>query len=55
MTTHDKKIKLIDDIDGILDKLGKPASLYNCIASTLSVMQLKAIKAELLEELNSDE
>ena len=50
-----RKIKLIKDIDGILDRLGKPASLYDCIAPTLSIMQLKTIKAELLEELTDNE
>ena len=50
-----KKLRIIKHIDEILEKLDKPESLYAIIADTLSLMQLKAIEGELLEELKLNE
>ncbi len=46
-----KKLRLIEQIDYALLLLNKPASLYDSIVNTMSVMQLQSIKAELFSEL----
>ena len=52
---RNKKLRIIKHIDEILEKLDKPESLYAIIADTLSLMQLKAIEGELLEELKLEQ
>lgn len=47
-----KKLRLIEQIDYALSLLDRPASMYSAIVSTMSVMQLQSIKAELFSELN---
>ena len=46
-----KKLRLIEQIDQALLLLDRPASLYDSIVNTLSVMQLQSIKGELFDEL----
>ncbi len=46
-----KKLRLIEQIDYALLLLNKPASLYDSIVNTMSVMQLQSIKAELFSEV----
>lgn len=47
-----KKLRLIEQIDYALSLLDRPASLYDSIVNTMSVMQLQSIKAELFDELH---
>lgn len=52
---RNKKLRTIEQIDYALSLLGKPISCYHVIVDTLSIMQLKAIKGELFEELQYKE
>jgi len=50
-TIRNKKLRIISQIDMILNLLDKPDSGYDYIVDSMSLNQLQAINAELKDEL----